>query len=59
MPPESGRLGDFALKSGQTYPLIDLKRLRANASQLGAVFGLHSHFAAEEVRRTRKRLRSR
>lgn len=57
MPPESGRLGDFALKSGQTYPLIDLKSLRANASQLGAVFGLHGHFAAVEVRRGRKRLR--
>ena len=59
LPPESGRIGDFALQSGQTYPLLDLKRLRSNAKQLGAAFGIHGHFAAAEVRRSRKRLRKR
>jgi len=59
LPPSSGRLGDYALKSGQTYPLLDLKRLRSNAKQLGAAFGIYGHFAAAEVRRGRKRLRKR
>jgi hypothetical protein len=57
LPLESGRMGDFALQSAQRYPRLDLKLLRANAKQLGAAFGLHGHFAAIEVRRTRKRLR--
>jgi hypothetical protein len=57
LPPESGRMGDFALKSGQTYPLLDLKLLRLNAKQLAAAFAIHGHSAAVEVRRTRKRLR--
>jgi hypothetical protein len=49
-------LGDYAIRSGQRYPRFDLHRLRANAKQLGAVFGLHAHMAAGEVRKTRKRL---
>lgn len=59
LPPESGRLDDFALMSGQTYPLLNLNRLRANATQLGAAFGLHAYCAAMEVRKDRKRLRVR
>jgi hypothetical protein len=59
LPPESGRMGDFALKIGHTYPLLDLKVLRSNAKQLAAAFAIHAHFAAVEVRRTRKRLRRR
>jgi hypothetical protein len=57
LPESSGRIGDFALKSGQTYPLLDLQLLRSNAKQLAAAFGLHGYFAAVEVRRGRKRLR--
>jgi hypothetical protein len=57
LPPSSGRMGDFALKSAQTYPLLDLKLLRSNAKQLGAAFAIHGHSAAAQVRRTRKRLR--
>ena len=49
-------VGHYAIKSGQTYPRFDLHRLRANAKQLGAVFGLHAHMAATEVRKNRKRL---
>jgi hypothetical protein len=48
--------GDYAIKSGRTYPRFNLHRLRANATELGAVFGLHAHMAATEVRKTRKRL---
>jgi hypothetical protein len=55
--PKSGRVGDFALQFGQRYPLLNLNLLRSNAMQLAAAFGLYGHFAAVEVRRTRKRLR--
>jgi hypothetical protein len=57
LPPESGRIGDYAIKSGQTFPRLNLARLRANAKQLEAAFLLHAHSAATEVRKTRKRLR--
>ena len=43
LPPSSGRMGDFAIKSGQTYPRLDLRLLRSNAKQLAAVFGLYGH----------------
>jgi hypothetical protein len=34
-------MGDFAMKSRQTYPRPDLRLLRSNAKQLAAVFGLY------------------
>jgi len=46
-------MGDFALKRAQTYPKFDLTRVRQNAEQLAAVYGLFGHFAALEVRKTR------
>jgi len=46
-------MGDFALKRAQTYPKFDLTRVRQNAAQLAAVYGLFGHFAALEVRKTR------
>lgn len=56
LPRESIPMGDFAIRSAQVFPVLDLPRLRSNANHLGAAFGLRGHFAAFEVRRTRKRL---
>lgn len=58
LPDVPGRLHDFAIRSGQTLPRLNLLRMRANASHLAAVFALHAHEAAQEVRKTRKRLHS-
>lgn len=49
--------GDFAIKSGQTFPRMNLTQLRWNAKQYSAVFGFYAYAAASEVRTTRKRLR--
>jgi hypothetical protein len=45
LPPSSGRMGDFAIESGQTYVRLGLRLLRSNAKQLAAVFGLYGHFS--------------
>jgi hypothetical protein len=58
--PPAAKLGrDFAILSAQRFPRLDLHQLRANASQLCAAFALHAHYAAIEVRKTRRRLRHR
>lgn len=55
--PGSAQLTDFSLLVGQRFPTPDLKILRDNARQLANLFSLFSHYAAIEVRKTRKRLR--
>jgi hypothetical protein len=50
----AGRKIEYAMATTRSAPKFNLERLRWNAVQLAAVFGIHAHAAALGVKATRK-----